>query len=142
MSTHKSLSEVIRRVQKSPGLEGPGIYYTIPWESKTIKRIVFRGTERELPLLQPVNRIVFGLLGYIYIWINLDQTHFVRSAPHASRCFSRSLLFLGLLVIKIWEDIHYNDNSFKHNPKFPEVLWHFGTPAHPRRGERESVQHP
>ena len=26
-----------------------------PWESKTIKRMVFRGTERELPLLQPVN---------------------------------------------------------------------------------------
>ena len=29
------------------------IYY-IPWESKTIKRMVFRGPERELPLLQPV----------------------------------------------------------------------------------------
>ena len=26
----------------------------IPWESKTIKRMVFRGPERELPLLRPV----------------------------------------------------------------------------------------
>ena len=26
------------------------------WESKTIKRMVFRGPERELPLLQPVKK--------------------------------------------------------------------------------------
>ena len=27
-----------------------------PWESKAIKRMVFRGPERELPLLQPVKK--------------------------------------------------------------------------------------
>ena len=30
------------------------IYIYIPWESKIIKRMVFKGTERKLPLRQPV----------------------------------------------------------------------------------------
>ena len=39
--------------QKGQKALGAYILY-IPWESKTIKRMVFRGPERELPLLQPV----------------------------------------------------------------------------------------